>query len=350
MGRGTRIMLPYVQQFQDKTGKVRRYFRRHGFPTRPLPGLPGSREFNAAYEAALAYQAPPVKIERNQPGTVASAISLYLGSTAFGKLAPDTRRTRRNELERFRAAKADKRLKLMERRHIEKYIRDKSFGSARNCLKALAPWLQWCVVEGLIAADITKGIARPTGSKEGYKTWPEDYVLRYRSHHAVGTKARLALELLVNTGAARVDVVQLGRQHVRDGIMSFRRHKTDVLVEIPVLDGLQAILNDMKATDRLSFLLTDYGKPFSPAGFGNWFRDRCDEAGIPRGYSSHGVRKYAATLRANMGATAHELMSWFGWLTMREAERYTRQAERRRLAVGLGKRLNERATSMNREP
>jgi hypothetical protein len=113
-----------------------------------------------------------------------------------------------------------------------------------------------------------------------------------------------------------------------------------VLVEIPVLDGLAVILADMAPVERLAFLLTDQGRPFTPAGFGNWFRDRCNEAGVPTGYSAHGVRKYAATLRANLGATAHQLMAWFGWLTMREAERYTREAERRQLAVDLGRRVN----------
>src|SRR3954449_5540141 len=44
------------------------------------------------------------------------------------------------------------------------------------------------------------------------------------------------------------------------------------------------------------------------AGFGNWFRDMCAEAGLPIGISAHGLRKAAATRFANHGATAHELM------------------------------------------
>jgi hypothetical protein len=149
----------------------------------------------------------------------------------------------------------------------------------------------WCLSEGLIKTNPSAGVKRPAGSKEGYKTWSEGHVIAYRDRHPIGSKARLALEMLVNTGAARVDIVQLGRQHIRDGLLSFRRHKTDVLVEIPVLDGLVAILTETTVTDRLVFLMTDQGKPFTPAGFGNWFPDRCNEAGIPNGYSAHGVRK-----------------------------------------------------------
>jgi integrase len=90
---------------------------------------------------------------------------------------------------------------------------------------------------------------------------------------------------------------------------------------------------------QLTFLVTEYGKPFTDAGLGTWFRERCNMAGISVGFSAHGIRKYAATEHANRGATAHELMAWFGWLTIREAERYTRAAARRKLALGMVQKL-----------
>jgi hypothetical protein len=53
--------------------------------------------------------------------------------------------------------------------------------------------------------------------------------------------------------------------------------------------------------------------------------------------SAHGLRKAAATVAAENGATAHELMAIFGWLSLKEAERYTRGAERKKLAErGMG--------------
>lgn len=341
--RGLTVYLRHVNRYRDRHGRMRFYYRPPGGKNIPLHGEPGSEEFDAAYRAAKAAadrDKLAIGADRNASGSVAQAVSLYLGSSVFARLAPDTRRTRKNELERFREAKGDLPLALMEKRHVERHLHGKSPGSARNCVKALAPFMAWCLGEGLIKIDPTIGVKRPTGSKEGYKTWREDQVAAFRDRHPVGGKTRLAFELLINTGAARVDVVTLGRQHVRDGFLCFRRHKTNVLVEIPVLDGLAAILAETAASERLAFLVTDQGKPFTPAGFGNWFRDRCNEAGIPTGYSAHGVRKYAATVRANLGATAHQLMAWFGWLTMREAERYTRAVERRQLAVDLGRRVN----------
>ena len=55
----TRLKLRYVNEYRDRHGKVRRYFRRPGQRAIPLPGLPGSIEFMAAYQAALAIVAPP---------------------------------------------------------------------------------------------------------------------------------------------------------------------------------------------------------------------------------------------------------------------------------------------------
>lgn len=336
-------MLPlrHINRYRDRHGKVRYYYRPPKGKNTPLPGDPDSPEFLAAYQAAVeATPKPePIGADRNAAGSVAQAVSLYLGSTIFGRLAPDTRRTRKNEIERFRDARGHKPLAKMERRHVEKLLRDRSPVSQRNALKALGPFLDWCVTEGLIGANPTATIPRPTSpNREGYRTWPDAYVEQYRERHAVGTKARAAFEVLVNTGAARVDAALLGRQHIQGGMLCFRRHKTGVLVEIPILPDLQAVVDD--AGDRLTLIATDAGTSYTKEAFGNQFRRWCDDAGIPKGYSAHGVRKYAARLRAELGATAHQLMAWFGWLTLREAERYTRDAERRRATMRLGEMVN----------
>jgi site-specific recombinase XerD len=81
----------------------------------------------------------------------------------------------------------------------------------------------------------------------------------------------------------------------------------------------------------MTFLETAQGKPFTAAGFGNWFRDRCDEAGLPK-CSAHGLKKAGATLAAENGATASQLMAMFDWSTISQAEVYTRAADRKRMA------------------
>jgi site-specific recombinase XerD len=94
---------------------------------------------------------------------------------------------------------------------------------------------------------------------------------------------------------------------------------------------LQKIIDGSPIGD-LTCLVTEYGMPFTVNGFGNWFRDRCNEAGLPH-CSAHGLRKAGAKTAAENGATPHQLMSIFGWLTLKEAERYTQEAQRKLMAA-----------------
>lgn len=145
----------------------------------------------------------------------------------------------------------------------------------------------------------------------------------------------LALELMIYTGARRSDVIRLGRQHMLDGWLSFVPQKgskgaSPVAASIPILPALAAEL-EAGAAGELLFILTEYGRPFTHAGFGAKMRQWCNEAGLPH-CTAHGLRKAAATLAAENGATPHQLMAIFGWTNLAQASLYTRAAERRRLS------------------
>ena len=47
---------------------------------------------------------------------------------------------------------------------------------------------------------------------------------------------------------------------------------------------------------------------------------------------AHGLRKTGAVIAAENGATASQFQSIFGWSTLKEAARYTKGAEQKRLA------------------
>jgi integrase len=102
---------------------------------------------------------------------------------------------------------------------------------------------------------------------------------------------------------------------------------------LPIPPALQRII-EASPTGDLAFLVTEYGRPFSAAGFGIRFREWCNEAGLPE-CSAHGLRKFAATSLAEAGASAHQLMSWFGWRSLKEAETYTRAANQKKLAASV---------------
>jgi integrase len=82
---------------------------------------------------------------------------------------------------------------------------------------------------------------------------------------------------------------------------------------------------------NLTFLMTEKGAPFTPAGFGDWFRGQCNAADLLQ-CSAHGLRKTHAVRRADAGASAEQLMSSGGWKSLSEVARYTRGADQRRLS------------------
>jgi integrase len=137
--------------------------------------------------------------------------------------------------------------------------------------------------------------------------------------------------LLLYTAQRRSDVVKLGRQHIRSGVLHLRQQKTGRSLEIPVHPALQTIL-DVTASGHLTFLTTQAGKPFTPAGFTNWFRDRCNEAGLPRGTSAHGLRKAACRRLAEAGCSANLIAAVSGHRSLREVQRYTEAADQARMA------------------
>jgi integrase len=123
----------------------------------------------------------------------------------------------------------------------------------------------------------------------------------------------------------------LGRQHIRDGFINVRQQKTGIELAIPIHPILASVIGQTPA-DHLTLLTTKAGKPFSAAGFANWFRDRCKEAGLVH-CSAHGLRKAAARRLAEAGCTTHEIAAITGHASLSEVQRYTKAADQRRLAL-----------------
>jgi integrase len=82
----------------------------------------------------------------------------------------------------------------------------------------------------------------------------------------------------------------------------------------------------------MTFLVTEFVKPFTAAGFGNWFREQCDIANLNH-CSAHGLRKAAARRLAEAGCTEHEIAAITGHASLREIVRYTKAADQKRLAA-----------------
>jgi integrase len=88
----------------------------------------------------------------------------------------------------------------------------------------------------------------------------------------------------------------------------------------------------MPLQTNLTFLTTRGGSPFTPAGFTNWFREVCDEAGLPKGTSAHGLRKAACRRLAEAGCSANVIAAISGHRSLSEVQRYTAAADQLRMA------------------
>jgi len=178
----------------------------------------------------------------------------------------------------------------------------------------------------IILEETEQGPSVRTGST-GWHAWTIEEVRAHENRHPVGTKARLALALLLFTGTRRSDGgTRLRFTEVKNG------RRQPKARELPILPELRAVL-DATPSGHLAYLVTEFGKPFTSNGFGNKMRDWCDQAGLPQ-CSAHGLRKAGATIAADNGATEHQLMAIYGWDSPKQAALYTRTANRRRLAAG----------------
>ena len=347
MGNLVRVNFPYVYRDIDRHGNERYYYqRRRGAPKVRIRATPASPDFVAAYEEITASRskrtAPTVGAAMDTWGWL---VNRYLASQTFSMLDEGTQRVRRGILLSTLSEPTtpgspslfkDFPLSRLEPRAI-RVLRDrksKTPDAANNRLKAIRRVFVWGLENELCRNNPARDVQRLIVASDGHHVWTDDEIRQFEVHHPVGTKAHLALALLLYTGVRRSDVVRFGRQHVKAGSLIFTQRKNrarkPVTTTLPILPALRTVL-ERSSTGGMTFLINEHGRPFTESAFGAWFRKRCDEAGLSH-CSAHGLRKAGATRVAENGATANQLMALFGWRSIREAENYTKKAERKRLA------------------
>jgi integrase len=220
----------------------------------------------------------------------------------------------------------------LQREHIIRLIAARAKSRSGNALrKVLRVMMQHAIDIGLRVDDPTREVKAVKVKTDGHHSWTDSAIVQFESVHPVGSRERLALGLLLYTGQRRSDVIHMGRQHLRNGLLEVKQRKTGVELTIPVHPELQAII-DQTPANNMTFLITRWGKPFTGTPFSNWFGEACAQAGLHH-CSAHGLRKAAATRLAEAGCTAHEIAAITGHASLREVERYTKAADQKRLAA-----------------
>jgi integrase len=324
---------------RNRYGTVVFYVRIGKGPRVRIRGEYGSAEFNAAYRAAIAGETP-----QRGPSTPSSSlawlIARYRDSGAWARLSASTRRQRDNTFARAVEAAGDSQFVDVTKKVIMAGLdrRRATPFAARDFLKTMRGLFRWAKESDLVKVDPTDGVRSRLPRTEGFHTWTEEEIAKFETRWRVGSRERLALSVLLYTGLRRVDACQLGRQHIKDGVIWVRTEKTGQQVVIPLLPELATVIAATKTGD-LAFIATERGAPMTKESFGNWFRSACRAAGVPG--SAHGLRKAGATRAANNGATVAQLEAIYGWSGGGMASLYTRAADRVRLArEAMGKLVN----------
>ena len=332
------VTLKHLVKDRDRHGNLRHYFRAPGRPKVRLHGEPGSRVFMEAYSAALeALQEPTAGVGKApRPGSISALCVAFYQSSDFKRLATHTRYTYRQILDHFREAYGIAKAGALTPQKISNILDKWSDrpAQAKNILKVLRVLFKFAVSRGLVRSNPAALVQFKAPKTEGYRAWTDADIEAFEGYWPEGSRARLALALLLYTGQRRSDVVKMGRQHLTDGAIRLRQQKGGPdapLLTLPIHPKLRAAL-DLLPPGQLTFLMTAHGKPMSPYGFSNWFADCAKKAGLPEHSSPHGLRKAAARRMAEAGCTTLEIMSVTGHQSLREVERYTASVSQKRLA------------------
>lgn len=161
--------------------------------------------------------------------------------------------------------------------------------------------------------------------------------LSWRARRRMVTNRRIALALYLNLAVRKSDVFRIGPRDVKNGVLTdFLPQKTSrtggKLINVPLTAETKAIIKATPVTGSNTYLVTEFGKPFTAKGFGNKMRQWCDQARLPE-CTSHGLRKLCLTRVADIdGMDVLSLAAISGHKDLRELQTYIDGADRKRRA------------------
>lgn len=346
----------YVVRDHHASGREKLVFRRHGKKV-TLPGPAMSDQFWAAYACAMAGKPVTTRQKRAvakkaREESFRALCDAYYKSAAFVSGDELTRADKKSVLESCLLEPLEPGSNLLfedcpvrsiSRKHIV-VLRDrkaKTPFAANKRRRYLNQLFNWAVEAEKAGTNPCADVSRVVARKKGFHTWAPEEIRNYEATFPVGTKARLALDLMAFAGLRRSDTCTVQVQHIREDESGQwwlvkpqhkNRNRQGKTIEIPILPELR---RSIEATPRsaLALLETQAGAPYSIKGFGERFKSWCRKAGLPH-CTSHGVRKAAAVLAAERGATDSQLQAIFGWEDTKEIRTYTAKMNRAKIAAG----------------
>jgi integrase len=332
----TRIRLRYVNEYRDRHGKIRRYFRRKGGRAMPLPGLPGSIEFMSAYDAALAVVSPPPPSPRHLiSGSLAAVVAGYFRSADFANLSPSAQRSYRVALKPILDAHGHRLVRELPNeaaRHIIEQIGAARPAMANLTRSVLSKVMAYAIETGIRTSNPFAGLKRYRLGT--YHTWTDAEIAQFERRWPLGTRERLAFALLLYTGQRGGDVVKMRRSDFVDGRIrvaqdKVRKGTTNELL-IPIHPALARTLQAGPVVGMTHIITDARGRPLR--ALTDLIERAVKLAGLPSRCVAHGLRKAALRRLAEHGSTTKEIAAVSGHRSLAEIERYTARADQAGLA------------------
>ena len=323
-----KLKLKYVNEYIDRTGKLRRYFRKNGKQLGPLPGEVGSEEFMTAYAAYLA-EKPAAAARTLHADSLGKLIVDFYGSRFFTDRKPSTRQLYKYALEPIAKEHG---ATLMTAEHAEKIIN--KIGERRPGMGNLTRAVMRRVMQFAVKTKRRKD--NPMLAVEGFKvgehhTWTDAELKQFEAKWRLGTRERLAYALLLYTGQRVGDVAKMNRSDVSEELIHVEQQKTGAELYVPIHPELAKALKSCPAKG-LTLIGDPNGRPIKRAALSALMRRAIMEAGLPPRCVSHGLRKAAMRRLAEADGTAKQIAAISGHKTLKEVERYTKAADQKKLA------------------
>lgn len=333
---------PYLIQRFGRQGETLWYYWKRPNQQIRIRAAYGTREFWEEYQRAASGRQKDPQRQRHSTASLAWLIEQYRGSSNWQELAEGTRQVRDRIFHRIVRANPSLPFADVDRPLIVQ-TRDgyKDTPSIANTfLGAFSGLCKWAVTAGYLTVDPTDGVKLMRKPKtDGFRQWTQEDLVSFRARWPIGTRERLAFEILLNTGLRRGDASRLSKQHLRQGRLQITTEKTGSLINIPVTEELRTVIDNSPTGDLALIPSQHTGQPMKKLSFGNWFRKAAEAANIEG--SCHGLRKAAASRLAEAGATVPELNAVFGWRGSAMAMHYIEKASRKKLADNAAAKLGK---------
>jgi integrase len=343
MGKVVAVLkLKYVNEYRDRTGKLRRYFRKGGKQLGAIPGDVGSEEFMAAYSGFLAEKPMAAKSALHADSLGKLIIDFY-GDRMFTGLKASTRQLYRYVLEPIARKHGHRSVVLLTADKAEKIINE--VGAIRPGMGNLTRAVMRRVFK--LAVKQKRRPDNPMLGIEAFKTgshhtWNDAELKQYENKWRPGTRQRLAYALLLYTGQRVGDVARMSRADVSEGLIYVEQEKTGAVLHIPIAPELDRAMKACPA-EGLTLIGDANGRPLKRAALSHLMRLAIREAELPPRCVSHGLRKAAMRRLAEAGGTAKQIAAVSGHKTLKEVERYTAAADQKKLArAGMSKLVDRK--------